>query len=302
MNLQELTCRQVREALVRGDLEAFDAMSVVYQWDPELVSESSLGMWKKFQAIGEELWTVPQANSSQEAQDLFCNGRCEAHGGVRSLLRLRGVTAMRAFSVEEEIYLAVSQSICDRFQPAQDCLLEGPQPRSGIFQFNKQTGRFEEISSSPTSGFLQSDYGSVGTRTSREQAEGKSINRNATEQALRMNLGRARKIEYEVIGGRGYLVTCSASNGVELYEWRFSSHRIANANSVLLSESSAASALVFVSSLYEAAVKTYELVSNYQDDVGLVPSAFGSRRLVELASSSFMANDVVRNLLTDLPS
>ena len=168
------------------------------------------GQWILFQRLGAEFESVVSSGASYHAQQIFCSPCREpsADGITFPVPFLRGASGLTWFEHQGLDYLAVAQSFDVDCADEQNGIVSGrcenmvAQPRSTVLQLNAETQRFGELLALPSSDFV-------------------SEARAKTEQALRIDAGRASRFVFMQAEGQSWLVACSRSHGALVYSWQF---------------------------------------------------------------------------------
>ena len=185
------------------------------------------GQWILFQRLGAEFKSVVASGASYTAQQIFCSpcGQASADGITFPVSFLRGASGLTWFEHGGEDYLAVAQSFdvdCtdqDEGIVGARCENMVAQPRSAVLQLNAETQRFGELLALPSS-------------------EPYAEARERTEQALRIDAGRASRFVFMQAEGQSWLVACSRSHGAIVYSWQFhQTDALRNVVSVILAPS-----------------------------------------------------------------
>jgi len=204
-NMLAVATRQTRKPSSGNDYEAYDGPSALYVWDSEVL------LFKTHQVLT-SFSTTAEDESSKAKREAFCNTKCDTSSdGSQNLPLLRGATSFTAFESDGEYYLAVAQSVCEPFVSRLDCVDKWGQPKSAILQFNKETNMFGEMLAI--------------TDADNRMLRGTDVpvsEMKMHSQALRINAGRALKIEYvETSNGVKLLIVCSSTQGAIVYPWKF---------------------------------------------------------------------------------
>jgi hypothetical protein len=244
--------RKTKPSISENDAASYAAASQIYRWLPspgqdELAEENSEGsrvpamtgpgLWVLFQELGAELESVVSSRADPTSEELFCDPCPPVSDDGRTIPVpfLRGATSLTHFTDHGEHYLAVAQSF-DLECSAQDispetCEEMVAQPKSAILQFNRQMGRFGEVLSTPP---VLSPWGPSQATPTLPALLDVAEALVTTEQALRIDLGRASRFHFMQQGENAWLVGCSLSHGALVYSWRFDESKITNVVSVLL--------------------------------------------------------------------
>ena len=168
------------------------------------------GQWILFQRLGAEFESVVSSGASYQAQQIFCSPCREpsADGSTFPVPFLRGASGLTWFEHQGHDFLAVAQSFDVACADENDGIISArcenmvAQPRSTVLQLNAETQRFGELLSLPSSDSFPEA-------------------RQRTEQALRIDAGRASRFVFMQVEDQAWLVACSRSHGALVYSWQF---------------------------------------------------------------------------------
>jgi len=181
--------RQLRAPAVQSgqDGSVYDQISKIYKWSPVD------GLFVEYQNLTNFTTVL---------------------GDGTSVDGLRGVTGFKAFTSEGETYLAVAQSVCESKGLEDDVsqtLCDADNlPKSSVLQWNRLEKRFDDLLSI--------------TDTANLDARGEIVpdsELTVHQFSFRIRAGMARRWFYLFVEEIQFLMVCSLTQGLVVYEWDF---------------------------------------------------------------------------------